>query len=74
MAQFQNLPNEILFFIFKELSPLDLKSAVLVSRSWQAVGKDPQLWTWAVVRVDSRQDFEKFNIERLQLLQEVKVN
>jgi hypothetical protein len=74
MAQFHNLPNEIFFFIFKQLSPQDLKSAVLVSKSWREVGEDPHLWTWAVVRVDSRLDFEKFNIQRLQLLREVKVH
>jgi hypothetical protein len=74
MAQFQNLPIEIFFFIFKQLSPQDLKSAVLVSKSWQEVGEDPALWTWAVVRVDSSQDFEKVNIQRLQFLREVKVN
>jgi hypothetical protein len=74
MAQFQNLPIEIFLSIFKQLSPQDLKSAVLVSKSWQEVGEDPALWTWAVVRVDSRHDFEKFNIQRLQLLRELKVN
>ena len=74
MAQFQNLPIEIFLSIFKQLSPQDLKSAVLVSKSWQEVGEDPALWTWAVVRVDSRHDFEKFNIQRLKLLRELKVN
>ena len=74
MTQFQNLPIEIFLSIFKQLSPQDLKSAVLVSKSWQEVGEDPALWTWAVVRVDSRHDFEKFNIQRLQLLRELKVN
>ena len=74
MTQFQNLPIEIFLSIFKQLSPQDLKSAVLVSKSWQEVGEDPALWTWAVVRVDSRHDFEKFNIQRLKLLQELKVN
>jgi len=72
--QFQNLPNEIFLLILKQLSPQDLKSAVLVSKSWQEVGEDPHLWTWAVVRLDSKHDFEKFTIQRLQLLQEVKVS
>jgi len=74
MAQFHDLPNEIFFYIFKQLSPQDLKSAVLVSKSWQEVGEDPILWTWAVARVENRLDFEKLQIQRLQLLQEVKVN
>ena len=66
-------PNEMLFKIFHSLAPKDMKTAVLVCRLWWKVGEDPSLWTWAVVRIDTRGDFQKLNIhvKSLRMLQEI---
>jgi hypothetical protein len=67
-----NLPNEIMFFIFSKLPPQDMKTAVLVCRSWRRIGEDPSFWTWAVVSVTS-DDFQKLKIQRFQFLEKVRV-
>jgi len=73
MLHINNLPNEILFGIFKLLSPQDLKTAVLTCKLWKDLGEDPSLWRWSVVKLVSSEDFPKLNIPRLQLLQEIKI-
>jgi len=73
MSHRNNLPNEILFGIFKLLAPQDLKTAVLTCKLWKDLGEDPSLWRWSVVKLVSSEDFPKLNIPRLQLLQEIKI-
>ena len=41
---------------------------MMVCKSWSEMGEDPKMWTWSVVRVNSREDFQKLKIKRLQLL------
>jgi len=73
MLHINNLPNEILFGIFKLLSPQDLKTAVLTCKLWKDLGEDPSLWRWSVVKLGSSEDFPKLSIPRLQVLQEIKI-
>ena len=56
--------------IFYQLSPLDLKASVLVSRGWREVGEGGQgLWTWVWIKVN-RTNMAKIpeilNFRRLQ--------
>jgi len=67
------LPGEMMLKIFQFLPPSDLKSAVLVCKTWSEIGGESRLWTWVVVTVYTEQDFGKLNIQRLQMLQEIKV-
>ena len=67
-----DMPNEILYRIFQKLTPQDLKTAVLVCRSWRVIGEDPRLWARAVVTIYSN-DFDKLAVQRFQLLKEVNV-
>jgi len=73
MSHINNLPNEILFGIFQLLSPKDLKAAVLTCKLWRDWGEDPSLWRWSVVGLGSNEDLPKLYIQRLQLLQEIKI-
>ena len=68
----KDLPSEILYHIFHKLLPQDLKTAVLVCRSWRVIGEDPRLWAWTMVTIYSN-DFDKLTVQRFQLLREVKV-
>ena len=42
------LPAEMLERIFRELSPRDMKTVVLVCRRWREVGEAQGLWAWVV--------------------------
>ena len=53
------LPEEMLVKIFSLLPPQDMKSVILVCKSWRGIGEDPTLWAWSVVEVNSREDFHK---------------
>jgi len=66
-----DLPNELLFGIFQQLSPQDMKAVVLVCKSWRVMGEDPTFWTWAVVTVSNKDDLNKLKIPRLAMMQEV---
>ena len=46
------LPTEMLYKIFRLLSPRDLCSVVAVCRRWQEAGEDPHLWLWMVLKVN----------------------
>ena len=37
------------------------------------LGEDPRLWTWTVVKISNMEDFQKVNIRKLSMLQEIKV-
>ena len=67
------LPNELMFAIFQQLPPQDMKAVVLVCKSWSIRGEDPRLWTWAVVTVNSQDDLHKMKIPRLVMMQEIQV-
>jgi len=49
----QNLPGEVVKYIFNKLCLRDLCSAVLVSRLWRNIGQDPSLWKYWAVRLRS---------------------
>ena len=49
----QNLPVEVVKYIFNKLCLRDLCSAVLVSRLWRNIGQDPSLWKYWAVRLRS---------------------
>ena len=68
-----NQPVEIITRFFGYLPPRGLKSAVLVCRLWKDIGEDPKLWTWTLVTVNSMCDFDKLDIHRLKLVQNLKV-
>jgi len=68
-----DLPNELVSGIFQFLGPKDMKSAVLVCKSWSEIGEKPSFWTWALVTVNNKDDLYKLKIPRLQMLQEIKV-
>jgi len=67
------LPNEVVVSILQHLPPQDLKSAVLVCKSLREMGEKPIFWTWAVVKVTTKDDLQKFKRPRLQMLQEIDV-
>ena len=46
------LPAEMLGRVFRLLTHVDLKNAVLVCKWWREVGEMPQLWSWACIKVD----------------------
>ena len=73
MCDITCLPDEMLRKIFQSLDPRDLKAAVLVCPKWRKVGEATTLWTWAVVKIRTRDDFQKLNTERLGMLQEIEV-
>jgi len=59
--------------IFSLLPPADLKTAVLVCKQWMVVGETPQLWSWVVVNVKTKEDLLKLSKKRTQKLKKVKV-
>ena len=50
----ENLPTEMLLYIFEMLSYRDLKIAMLVSRRWREIGEIQQLWGSLPVIVNKR--------------------
>jgi len=67
------LPNEVVYKILQDLPPQEVKSAVLVCKSLREMAEEPRFWTWAVVRVNTKDDLQKLKIPRLQMLQEIDV-
>jgi hypothetical protein len=47
------LPAELLELVFLQLSPRDLKAAVVVCRRWREAGEAPGLWAGACFRVNT---------------------
>ena len=68
------LSQELMIRIFHFLTPKSLKTVMLVCKSWMEMADDPTLWTWAMVTVNSREDYRKLDIPRLKMIQEIKVN
>ena len=50
----ENLPTEMLLYIFEMLSYRDLKIAMLVCRRWREIGEIQQLWGSLPVIVNKR--------------------
>jgi len=73
MKEISDLPHEILMRCFYSLAPPDLKSCVLVSEEWRAVGEDPSLWTWCTVTIRSREDLDKLSVRRLRKIQRIRI-
>jgi len=73
MSYLNDLPSEMLLKVLELLGPRDLKAAVLVCKLWRALGEDPRLWTWTVLKICNMEDLQKVNIRRLSRLQEIKV-
>ena len=48
----------ILETVFSHLSPRDIKTVALVSRTWRMVVETPRYWTWATVRIN-RDNFQE---------------
>ena len=53
----ENLPTEMLLYIFEMLSYRDLKIAMLVRRRWREIGEIQQLWGSLPVIVNKRNIF-----------------
>jgi len=68
-----DLPPEILFNVFGLLPPSDLKNIVLVSKQWMVIGENPNLWTWAILSVNFKEDLLKLKMKRLQKVKKIKV-
>ena len=46
------LPNEMLEYVFKYLSPHDLCTVMLVCNRWKEACEHPKLWHWLVLKVN----------------------
>merc|ERR1719210_1219925 len=56
----------VLRLIFSHLSPTDLKTVSLVSSLWRETSDDPQLWSWAVMRLTERNLLDVLSSTRLR--------
>jgi hypothetical protein len=72
-TRINDLPEEIMLRIFDLLPPQDLKSVMMVSKAWAEMGENPTLWTWSLVSLNTREDFHKLNINRLQLIRQLEI-
>jgi len=68
------LSQDLMIRIFHFLTPKPLKTVMLVCKSWMEMAEDPTLWTWAIVTVNSREDYIKLKISRMKKIQEIRVN
>jgi len=70
-----DLPNEIMMKIFLLLTPLELRTTMLVSKLWMVIAGDPTLWTWSVLMINDMNDLKKLKNPRLQLrMKNIKVS
>ena len=51
---FDNMPDEMILFIFKMLPLSDLKNAIMVCRKWYRIGTEPKLWTDSRITINYR--------------------
>jgi len=68
------LPEEIMVTIFSLLPPQDLKSVMLVCKSWMSMGEDPSLWTWVGLVIRRREEFHKLRVRRFKFLDQLEVD
>jgi len=59
--------------IFHLLPNKDLKKVMLVCKAWKDMVEVPTLWTWLEVKLNSRGDFQKLNIQRLLFIEAIEV-
>ena len=64
-----DLPEEMQRKILNLLPHKDLMSAMLVCKSWKAMGQDPAMWSLFVVTLHTKVDIQKLKIPRLQKIQ-----
>jgi len=68
-----SLPNEVGFSILQHLAPQEIKSAVLVCKAIREIAEKPKFWTWAVIKVNTKDDIQKLKRPRFQMVQEIDV-
>jgi len=73
MKGIEDLPAEMLLKIFKLLTPLDLKSAVLVSKYWNEVGDDPSLWSWCTLNLSYGCDIYVLSFRKFKNIEEIAI-
>ena len=62
------LPREMLEKIFSHLPPKDLKTVMLICKTWNAAADTPALWTWVEIRFRSQ-----LQLKRLQGVREMAI-
>ena len=63
----------ILEAVFSHLSPSDIKTAALVSRTWRMVVETPRFWTKLRLRVDDENLSEVMQSRIIQLMSEIQI-
>ena len=63
------LPPEMLGRVFSHLAPKDLKTAMLVCKSWKNAAGRPAFWSWVKLRCRSQ-----LSLKRLQGAREIAIN
>ena len=63
------LPTEMLEKVFSHLAPKDLKTVMLVCKTWNNAGGRPSLWSW--VKITS---WPQLRLKRLQGARELTIN
>ena len=66
---FNSLPEETKLKILCLLPPQDLKTVMLVCKAWKQTGLDHTLWTWARIKLNRKEEFQKITTGRCQLVQ-----
>jgi len=70
------LPPEMLERIFSHLAPKDLKTVMLVCKTWNNTGTSPALWSWVKVKLNAQSEdnfLEIINLKRLQCARELEI-
>ena len=62
------LPPEMLERIFSHLAPEDLKTVMLICKTWYNAADTPALWSWVGIRFK-----DQLRLKRLQGAQEISV-
>ena len=68
-----DLPEEMMVRIFHLLPHEDLKKVMMVCKVWKDMVEDQTLWTWLEVKLNSKEDFQKLDIQRLLLIETIAV-
>ena len=55
------LPKEMLEMIFSHLAPKDLKTVMLICKTWNAAADTPALWTWVKIRFRSQLQLKRLH-------------
>ena len=71
------LPPEMLEKVFSYLAPRDLKTVMLVCKTWNNTGGLPALWSWVKVKLNAQSEdnfLEIINLKRLQCARELEID